>query len=79
MMEICPKAPKCPLFNDGLLQRQESADIYKKMFCKSDTRFKECKRYLVSEKAGKCPPYVLPNSALTIDDVLTRMKKEGMI
>lgn len=46
-MEICPKTPKCPLFNDGLLKRQESAETYKNLYCRSTTKYKECKRYMV--------------------------------
>jgi hypothetical protein len=34
---------------------------------------------MVSEQAGKCPPFVLPNSSYTVDEILERMKKEGMI
>ena len=77
-MEICPKTPKCPLFNHGLLKRQESADTYKKLYCNDPAKYKECKRYIVSEKIGKCPPFVLPNSSLSIDEILERIKREGL-
>jgi hypothetical protein len=78
-MSECPKTPKCPLFNDGLLKRQDSAETYKKLYCKSETKFKECKRYIVSEQVGKCPPFVLPNSSYTIDEIIERMKREQLI
>jgi len=79
MNEICPKTPKCPLFNNGLLKRQQSAETYKKMYCNVPSNFANCKRYIIAEKAGKCPDYVLPNSSYTIDEILERMTKEGVI
>jgi hypothetical protein len=78
-METCPKTPKCPLFNDGLLKRQESADTYKKLYCNSTDKYRECKRFIIAEKAGKCPPFVLPNSSLSVDEILERMKNEGLL
>ncbi|MGE4287212.1 MAG: hypothetical protein AB7E36_00885 [Salinivirgaceae bacterium] len=78
-MDICPKTPKCPLFNGNLLKRQESAETYKNLYCRSTTKYKECKRYIVSEKTGKCPNWLLPNSSYQMEEILTRMKKEGLI
>jgi hypothetical protein len=78
-MEGCPKTPKCPLFNDGLLKRQESAETYKNMYCRSEQRYRECKRFIISEKTGVCPPFILPNSSYSIEEIMDRMKKEGMI
>jgi hypothetical protein len=78
-MNECPKTPKCPLFNDNLLKRAESAEVYKRGYCKDSEKYKECMRYIVSEKVGKCADFVMPNSMLTVEQIIERMKKEGLI
>lgn len=77
MSEFCPKTPKCPLFNGNLLKRAESAEVYKNNYCKS--KYLECKRYQISEKVGKCADFVMPNSMLTLDEIVEKMKKTGLI
>jgi len=79
MNQKCPKIESCPLFNNQLLKRQESADTYKNLYCNKENRFRECKRYIVSNKVGKCAPYVLPNSFSTADELIARMIKDGII
>ena len=39
----------------------------------------KCMRYKVSEKVGKCPENVLPNSSKTIDQIIEKMKANGEI
>lgn len=77
MSNLCPKTPKCSLFNDNLLRRKESAETYKNMYCRKN--YTDCKRYIVSEKVGKCADFVMPNSSYSVDEIVDRMKKEGLI
>jgi len=79
MESFCPKTPNCPLFNNNLLKRTESAIAYKNNYCNDKKKYKECMRYIVSEKLGKCPDFVMPNSMLSFDEIYSRMRKEGMI
>jgi len=79
METICPKTPTCVLFNDNLLKRKESAETYKLLFCRTDEKYKQCKRYMISERVGKCPYFVMPNSSLSIDNIIERMKREGLL
>lgn len=72
----CSKLGKCPLFNNHLLKRQESAETYKKLYCLNADRFRSCKRYIISDKVGLCAPYVLPNSFDTVEYLLEKMKKD---
>ncbi len=76
---ICPKTPKCRLFNNNLLKRPETIEIYKSGYCNNRARYKECKRFIVSETVGQCPDFVLPNSSLSLDEIFERMKKEGSV
>ena len=79
MENICPKVEKCPLFNDKLLKRKESGDTYRRLFCNNEKKYFECKRFIISNKVGKCAPYVLPNSFSTTEELLERMRKDGII
>lgn len=73
----CPKLEKCPLFNGELLKRKRSEETYKNLYCKepSANGWKRCKRYLVSEKMGWVPDWVLPNSSYSIDEIQQKMEK----
>jgi hypothetical protein len=79
MKDLCSKTPTCPLFNDNLLKRAESAETYKNIFCRDNTKYKECKRFIISEKVGKCADFVMPNSMLSIEQITERMRNERLI
>lgn len=76
----CPKFIKCPLFSGKILENKASTDIYKNLYClNGKEKYTTCKRYITSEKVGKCPGYVMPNSSLSIEEIIQRMKKEGLL
>lgn len=79
MSNQCPKIEKCPLFNNKILKREESAEVYKNLYCRSSEKFSECKRYQVSEKVGKCADFVMPNSTMTVDQIIQKMKEKSLI
>jgi hypothetical protein len=79
MINYCPKTANCALFNNNLLKREESAETFKNLYCKSSTNHKNCKRYIVSEKVGKCADFVMPNSSYTVDEIIGKMKEKGLI
>ncbi len=80
MDENCPKVAKCRLFNNQILKRAESAETYRNLYCKAgQPRWSNCKRYMVSEKFGSCPDYILPNSTFSLDEIQNRMRKEGLL
>ena len=79
MKEICPKTPTCAIFNDRILTSDKSTETYKNLYCRSAEKYKTCKRYLVSEKVGKCADYIMPNSSFSVDELVEQMKKKGLI
>jgi hypothetical protein len=77
--QICPKTPKCPIFN-GILQGTQYTETYKNLYCEAgETGRNKCMRFLVSQKVGKCPENVLPNSTKSIDEIIEEMRKKGEI
>ena len=76
---LCPKTPKCPIFN-GVLKGTEFTDTYKKLYCEGGVEGRNrCRRFQVAEKAGTCPPGILPNSSKSVEEIIEMMKKDGLL
>lgn len=76
---ICPKTPKCPIFN-GVLKGTEFTDTYKKLYCEAgESGRKRCRRFQVGAKTGVCPPDILPNSSKSVEEIISSMKSQGLI
>ncbi len=71
----CPKFAKCPIYLKSVFKNETSGESYKNLYCNAgESRFKACKRYQVSEKAGMpAPENIMPNSSLTVDDIISKM------
>ncbi len=77
--QLCPKTPKCPIFL-GILKGTEFTETYKKLYCENGIEGRtNCRRYQVAEKVGKCPENILPNSARSVEEIITMMKANGEI
>jgi hypothetical protein len=76
---ICPKTPKCPIFN-GILKGTEYTETYKKLYCEAGEEGRlRCRRFQVAQKVGMCPPDILPNSSKNVDEIINMMKAQGVI
>jgi hypothetical protein len=76
-VQECPKTPKCPIFN-GVLQGYQYIETYKSLYCLAGESGRgKCQRFQVSEKVGKCPSNVLPNSSKSVDEIIAEMKAKG--
>jgi hypothetical protein len=76
---LCPKTPKCPIFN-GILKGTEFTETYKKLYCEAGEEGRlKCRRFQVAEKVGVCPPNILPNSSKSMDEIIQNMKEQGII
>ena len=77
--QICPKTPKCPIFN-GVLQGTQYTETYKKLYCEAgEEGRKRCRRFQVAEKVGMCPPDILPNSSKSVEEIIVMMKEKGLV
>lgn len=71
----CPKLEKCPIFKKGLLYSEATGQTYKNLYCLNSERFKDCKRFIISEKTGLAvPDNILPNSSLSINEIIEKIK-----
>lgn len=70
MNSTCPNSPKCPIFNGILAGKEYTAKVYRRKYCEGgEAAFKSCKRYMAKEKFGDCPPNLLPNSNMELDEI----------
>jgi len=77
--QVCPKTPKCPIFN-GILKGTEYTETYKKLYCEAGEQGRmKCRRFQVAQTVGVCPPNVLPNSTKSVDEIIKSMKEQGII
>lgn len=74
MENTCPKVEKCPIFINNVLTIENAARAYKSLYCTAGAaKYTTCKRYLVSNKIGKCPPEILPNSTKSVEEIMEKI------
>ena len=74
--KICERSVKCPIYTGVLEENQVLIQTYKNLFCQNGAVGREkCKRYQVFMRIGSCPPDLLPNSQMTVDEIIKRMEK----
>ncbi len=76
MNRQCSKISKCNLFRGKLTLQEDSIIRYKCYFCLGDeSRWSKCRRYQVMNELGFCPDFVMPNSLLSSEQILRRMRQ----
>ena len=73
----CTQSENCPIYNNSLLKNKETEEAYKNIYCRNgEDRFTTCKRYLVTEELGRCADFVMPNSFLSVNSIIEKIKEE---
>lgn len=73
----CSKIEKCPIFNNQLLKNKDTEEAYKNIYCRNGKeKYSTCKRFQVSERIGKCADFVMPNSFLTVDEIIAKINEK---
>lgn len=74
--KMCQNIEKCPIYSGILRGSDFTTKSYKMQYCEAGSAgWRKCKRFQVKEKTGTCPPEVLPNSVLSVEEI---MRKYGM-
>ena len=61
---------KCPLFMGKLATEPARVRFFKSFFCENGkSSHEKCKRYQVQNITGSCPPDILPNSTLSVEEI----------
>ncbi|MDR0364251.1 MAG: hypothetical protein LBH92_04455 [Bacteroidales bacterium] len=76
--EKCPNACGCQLLHlSGFLKDEAQKEYYKTTFCIDDSPngFQKCRRFQTKKALNLCPDFVLPDSLLTIDEIMEKMEE----
>ncbi len=69
--QVCENHEKCPIFSGALKGKEMTGQSYRKQFCEAGMDGKnKCKRYMVKQKVGSCPPNLLPNSLKSVEQII---------
>lgn len=68
MSTSCPNLNGCPIYTGVLQGKTMTSKAYRQFFCESN--FQNCKRFQVKTATGKCPPDLLPNSILSVEQII---------
>lgn len=53
---------------------EKAAVAYKTLYCEAgEAKYKSCKRYIVSNQVGSCPPNVMPNSSRSVEEIIQKI------
>jgi hypothetical protein len=76
---ICPNMDTCALVNKpGFTGNEALKKKYMKDYCHaSESRRNRCKRLIMKNTYHFCPDFVLPDTALTPDEIITKFDDEN--
>ena len=73
-IETCKNYEKCPIYSGQLRGKFFTASAYRNKYCDAgSTGWTQCRRYQVKERTGTCPPGILPNALLSLEDIIRKM------
>ncbi len=73
MSKNCEGIEKCPIFNGVLKDKKMTTKSYQIQYCTAgEEGYSKCKRLQVKQRYGVCPPDLLPNSSLSIEQIAER-------
>jgi len=63
----------------GIIHDKQLINKYINEYCLSESlEWKKCKRYLTNSVLNFCPDFVLPDSTMTIDQIIEKFDKESI-
>jgi hypothetical protein len=74
----CPNYEVCKLVNEsGFAGDEVKRKNYINIYCKSDpTKWNSCKRLIAKNSLNFCPDFVLPDTNLSIDEIIDKFDNE---
>lgn len=71
MSNICEFYQNCPIYTGILKSSKMASSAYRKQYCEHVPEGRDkCKRYIIKQKTGKCPPNILPNASRTVEQLI---------
>jgi hypothetical protein len=77
MVKICPNYKTCRLVNsDEVVADQPMKKKYVRDYCVKEEAWPSCKRYETKRALWFCPDWVLPDSAMSEEEIIERTETE---
>jgi len=76
---ICPNINTCRMVaSTKVIPDGKEKDAYIETWCKNkDGRWNQCTRYNTKATLGFCPDFVLPNTDLSIEEIVDKFEEEN--
>lgn len=74
----CPNTLRCQILTiPGFVESEDIKDLYFKRYCSVDTEdgYLLCKRFQTKKSLGFCPDFVLPDSNMTLDEIMDKCEE----
>ena len=74
--DFCPNYQSCQIINiEGFISDDSKKTAYIHTYCRSaEKNWNNCKRFITKKTLNLCPDFVLPDSALSIDEILDKLE-----
>ncbi len=75
----CPNYNNCKLVSEpGFTSDESLQQTYISLYCQSDrNRWESCKRLIVKKTLNFCPDFVLPDTELSVDEIIDKFDIEA--
>ncbi|RLD80435.1 MAG: hypothetical protein DRJ15_07035 [Bacteroidetes bacterium] len=76
---ICPNINSCRMISTAeVVPNEKVKDEYIHTWCKNDQeKWSGCKRFITKAELGFCPDFVVPDTALSIDEIVDKFEEES--
>jgi len=76
----CPNIDTCKLVNTpGFIEDKKKQENYIQLYCRADeSKWISCKRLIAKNELHFCPDFVLPDTSLSIDEIIDKYDEENM-
>jgi len=76
----CPNYKVCKLvIEHGFTGNESQREKYINEYCQADkSKWESCKRLIVKNTINFCPDFVLPDTTLSIDEIIDKFDEENM-
>ncbi len=79
-LDKCPNYANCQLVHqEGFLPDKTRQQSFVQTYClHTEGGWSSCKRYMTKKAWNICPDFVLPDTDLSVDDILDRFEEQEM-
>jgi len=76
---ICPNINSCRMVSTAVvIPDEDKKNAYIESWCKhTDGKWEGCKRFITKAYLGFCPDFVLPDTDLSIDEIIDKFEEEN--